>query len=142
MSDQDSDQDIDQPGEFVDQFAERFHRKRREHGGEIDRLDPDQLDKLTEEERVEAGVDAYDPDEVPPATDTPPLTDDVPADRGVPGGAGRVPPGVRQGRAVPDRRRAPVPAHPVRQRVRDEQAGGGGPNRVQCAFRATLASAV
>ena len=66
-----SDQDIDQPGEFTDQFAERFHRNRREHGGEIDRLDPDQLDRLTEEERVEAGVDAYDPDEVPPATDTP-----------------------------------------------------------------------
>ena len=38
---------------------------------------PDQLDRLTEEERVEAGVDAYDPDEVPPATDTPPLTEDV-----------------------------------------------------------------
>ena len=53
MSDQDSDQDIDQPGEFVDEFAERFHRNRREHGGEIDRLDPDQLDKLTEEERAE-----------------------------------------------------------------------------------------
>src|ERR1700721_1561443 len=72
-----SDQEIDGPGEFVDQFQERFHRNRREHGGEIDRLDPDHLDKLTEEERVEAGVDAYDPDEVPPATDTPPLTDDV-----------------------------------------------------------------
>ena len=70
-----SDQDIDQPGEFTDQFAERFHRNRREHGGEIDRLNPDQLDRLTEEERVEAGVDAYDPDEVPPATDTPPQTD-------------------------------------------------------------------
>ena len=72
-----SDQDIDQPGEFTDQFAERFHRNRREHGCEIDRLDPDQLDRLTEEDRVEAGVDAYDPDEVPPATDTPPLTQDV-----------------------------------------------------------------
>ena len=72
-----SEQDIDQPGEFTDQFAERFHRDRREHGGEIDRLDQDQLERLTEEERVEAGVDAYDPDEVPPATDTPPLTDDV-----------------------------------------------------------------
>jgi hypothetical protein len=72
-----SDQDIDQPGEFTDQFAERFHRNRREHGGEIDRLNPDQLDQLTEEERVEAGVDAYDPEEVPPATDTPPLTDDI-----------------------------------------------------------------
>ena len=54
-----SDQDIDQPGEFTDEFAERFHRNRREHGGEIDRLNPDQLDRLTEEERVEAGVDAY-----------------------------------------------------------------------------------
>ena len=72
-----SDQDIDQPGEFTDEFAERFHRNRREHGGEIDRLNPDQLDRLTEEERVEAGVDAYDPDEVPPATDTPPLDTDV-----------------------------------------------------------------
>ena len=77
MSDQDSDQDIDEPGEFVDQFQERFHPHRRDHAGEIDRLDPDQLDRLTEEERVQAGVDAYDPDEVPPATDTPPLTDDV-----------------------------------------------------------------
>src|ERR1700722_18826156 len=72
-----SDQYINQPGEFTYQFAERFHRNRRKHGGEIDRLDPDQLDRLTEEERVEAGVDAYDPDEGPPATDTPPLTDDV-----------------------------------------------------------------
>ena len=72
-----SEQDPDEPAEFVDQFAERFHRNRREHGGEIDRLDPDQLDRLTEEERVEAGVGDYDPDEVPPATDTPPLTDDV-----------------------------------------------------------------
>jgi len=57
------------------EFAERFHRDRREHGGEIGRLDDDQLARLTEEERVAAGVDAYDPDEVPPATDTPPLTD-------------------------------------------------------------------
>ena len=72
-----SEQDIDQPGEFTDQFAERFHRDRREHGGEIDRLDQDQLERLTEEERVEAGVDAYDPDEVPPATDTPPQPEDI-----------------------------------------------------------------
>jgi len=72
-----SDQDIDQPGEFTDQFAERFHHRRGEHRGEIDRLDEDQLARLTEEERVAAGVDDYDPDEVPPATDTPPLTDDV-----------------------------------------------------------------
>jgi len=58
-------------------FPERFHHDRHEHGGRIDRLNDDQLARLTEEERVAAGVDAYDPDEVPPATDTPPLTDDV-----------------------------------------------------------------
>ena len=60
-----------------EEFAEGFHRDRRVHGGEIDRLDDDQLAQLTEEERVAAGLDAYDPDEVPPATDTPPLTDDI-----------------------------------------------------------------
>jgi hypothetical protein len=72
-----SEQDPDEPAEFADQFAERFHHHRREHGGEIDRLDQDQLARLTEEERVAAGVDDYDPDEVPPATDTPPLTQKV-----------------------------------------------------------------
>src|SRR5260370_11341543 len=51
---------------------DEFHRNRREHGGEIDRLDEDQLARLTEEERVEAGVDDHDPDEVPPATHAPP----------------------------------------------------------------------
>jgi hypothetical protein len=60
-----------------DEFAEEFHRDRRVHGGEIDRLDDDQLARLTEEERVAAGLDDYDPDEVPPATDTPPLSDDI-----------------------------------------------------------------
>jgi len=54
---------------------EQFHRDRRQHGGEIDRLNSDQLARLTEEERVEAGVDDYDPDEVPPATDEPPEQD-------------------------------------------------------------------
>jgi hypothetical protein len=57
------------------EFAERFHRDRREHGGAADRLDDDQLARLTEEERVAAGLDPYDPDEVPPATDTLPQTD-------------------------------------------------------------------
>jgi hypothetical protein len=56
---------------------EEFHRDRREHGGASQHLDDDKLARLTEEERVEAGVDAYDPDEVPPATDSPPLTEDV-----------------------------------------------------------------
>jgi hypothetical protein len=72
-----SEQDPDGPDEFAEQFPERFHRNRREHAGEIDRLDEDQLARLTEEERVAAGVDDYDPDEVPPAADTPPLTQDV-----------------------------------------------------------------
>jgi len=78
MSEQDSsqpEQDLDEAAEFAGEFDERFHRSRREHGGEIDRLDDDQLARLTEEERVAAGVDDYDPDEVPPATDTPPLVD-------------------------------------------------------------------
>ena len=62
-----------------EEFPEEFHRDRRFHGGSPDRLDDDQLARLTEEERVAAGVDAYDPDEVPPATDEPPL----PHDQGV-----------------------------------------------------------
>jgi len=58
-----------------DQSAEQFHRDRREHGGIADRIDDDQLARLTEEERVAAGIDDYDPDEVPPATDAPPQWD-------------------------------------------------------------------
>src|SRR5580692_5057596 len=60
-----------------DDFPERFHRDRREHAGASQRLDDDQLARLTEEERVAAGLDAYDPDEVPPATDTPPQPEDI-----------------------------------------------------------------
>jgi hypothetical protein len=58
-------------------FPERFHRDRREHGGASQRPDDDRLARLTEEERVAAGLDAYDPDEVPPATDTPPQPEDI-----------------------------------------------------------------
>ena len=58
-----------------DEPQEQFHRDRREHGGAPDRLDTDRLARLAEEERVEAGVDDYDPDEVPPATDVPPRPD-------------------------------------------------------------------
>lgn len=65
------------PREDSDEFAERFHRDRREHGGAPEHLDDDQLAQLTEEERVAAGLDAYDPDEVPPATDTPPQPEDI-----------------------------------------------------------------
>jgi hypothetical protein len=63
-----------------DDFQEQFHRDRREHGGASQYLDndqDDQLARLTEEERVAAGLDAYDPDEVPPATDTPPQPEDI-----------------------------------------------------------------
>lgn len=52
-----------------------FHRDRREHGGLSARPDDDQLAELTEEERVDAGIDPYEPDEVPPATDDPVPTD-------------------------------------------------------------------
>ncbi|HEX3191591.1 MAG TPA: hypothetical protein VHS30_17615 [Streptosporangiaceae bacterium] len=63
-----------------DDFPEQFHRDRRQHGGAsqyIDNDQDDQLARLTEEERVAAGLDAYDPDEVPPATDTPPQPEDI-----------------------------------------------------------------
>ena len=54
-----------------DRPADQFHRDRREHGGIGTHIDDDQLARLTEEERVAAGIDDYDPDEVPPATDEP-----------------------------------------------------------------------
>jgi hypothetical protein len=62
---------------MTDQPAEEFHRNRREHGGAPQRIDDDRLARLTEEERVEAGVDDSDPDEVPSATDSPPQPWDV-----------------------------------------------------------------
>jgi hypothetical protein len=55
--------------------AAQGQRDRRFHGGSPDRLDDDELARRTEAERVDAGIDAYDPDDVPPATDDP-----VPAD--------------------------------------------------------------
>jgi len=57
----------------------QFHRERREHGGASQRLDDDKLAEITEDERVEAGLDDYNPDEVPPATD--PLPPDAAAPR-------------------------------------------------------------
>ncbi len=53
------------------QPAERFRRDPREHGGIPQHIDDDKLERLTEEERVAAGIAPFDPDEVPPATDTP-----------------------------------------------------------------------
>jgi hypothetical protein len=54
-----------------EEFTERFRRDRREHGGMPGHLDDDQLARLTQEERVAAGLEPFDPDEVPPATDEP-----------------------------------------------------------------------
>jgi hypothetical protein len=61
-------QDADQP-------AEQFRRDRREHGGMPAHPDDDRLARLTEEERAELGLDDYDPDEVPPASDAAPPFD-------------------------------------------------------------------
>src|SRR5450755_2086287 len=66
-------QGSDQPAE--DQPAEQFRRDRHEHGGLPEHIDDDRLARLTEEERVAAGIEAHDPDEVPPATDAPPEWD-------------------------------------------------------------------
>jgi hypothetical protein len=63
-----TEQDSDPP-------ADQFHRDRHEHGGIPGHIDDDRLARLTEEERVAAGIDDYDQDEVPPATDAPPRWD-------------------------------------------------------------------
>jgi hypothetical protein len=56
-----------------------IHYDRREHGGAPQRLDDDELAEITEDERVAAGLDDYNPDEVPSATD--PLPPSVPKPR-------------------------------------------------------------
>lgn len=68
-------QDPEELPDTDEQLPEDFHRDRRYHGGAPAHADDDRLARLTEEERVEAGIDAYDPDEVPPATDAPPEFD-------------------------------------------------------------------
>jgi hypothetical protein len=52
-----------------------LHRDRREHGGAPTHPDEEGLERRTEQERVAAGVDDYDPAEVPPATDVDPVVD-------------------------------------------------------------------
>ena len=51
------------------------HRDRREHAGASQHPDDDALAARTEEERVDAGLDAFDPNDVPPATDEAPVQD-------------------------------------------------------------------
>jgi hypothetical protein len=60
--------------EFHTEAAEG-RRDRRFHGGTPRHLDEDELDRRTGAERVEAGVEPYDPDEVPPASDAAPAFD-------------------------------------------------------------------
>ena len=50
---------------------EKGSRHRREHGGAPMHPDDEALARRTERERVDAGLEDYDPDDVPPATDTP-----------------------------------------------------------------------
>lgn len=52
----------------VIETTERVSPDRREHAKTRKRLDDDELERRTEAERVEVGLDDYDPDEVPPAT--------------------------------------------------------------------------
>lgn len=49
--------------------VESAPRDRREHGKEPQRPNDDYLEYRTEQERIQAGVDDYDPDHIPPATD-------------------------------------------------------------------------
>lgn len=51
------------------------HRDRREHSGAPAHPDDDALAERAEQERVDAGLDAFDPDEVPAATDEAPPVD-------------------------------------------------------------------
>ncbi len=55
-------------------------RDRREHGGASPHVDDDALAERTERERVEAGLEAYDPADVPPATDAPSAVDPTDTD--------------------------------------------------------------
>lgn len=51
---------------------DEVRKDRRDHGGWSERsVDDDALAERTQEERVEAGLADYDPDDVPPATDDP-----------------------------------------------------------------------
>ena len=49
--------------------TESVPKDRREHGKSPDRVDDDYLEYRTEQERIAAGVEDYDPDHVPPATE-------------------------------------------------------------------------
>lgn len=74
MSTPDAGDELDAELGLIDQ-GPPIRRDRREHGGAPDRFDDDALAARTEQERADAGVTDYDPDEVPPATDVDPEFD-------------------------------------------------------------------
>lgn len=49
--------------------TEEAPRDRREHAKAPERVDDDYLEYRTEQERIAAGIDDYDPDHVPPAAE-------------------------------------------------------------------------
>ena len=49
--------------------TESAPRDRSGHGKQPPRLDDDELERRVEHERVEVGLEDYDPNDVPPATD-------------------------------------------------------------------------
>ena len=55
--------------EDVMEPQEQAPRDGQEHGKAPQRLNDDELAHRTEQERVAAGLEDYDPDEVPPATE-------------------------------------------------------------------------
>jgi hypothetical protein len=57
------------PDERIQTEAADGERDRRFHAGTPAHLDDDELARRTEAERVAAGLEDYDPNEVPPATD-------------------------------------------------------------------------
>jgi hypothetical protein len=53
----------------VIETTESAPRDRHEHGKTSPRPNDDELQRRTEQERVEIGLDDFDPDSVPPATE-------------------------------------------------------------------------
>lgn len=61
-----------------DEAGRLFRKDRHVHGGLPEQdLDDDALAHEAEDERVEVGLDPFNPEDVPPATDTPPLDTDI-----------------------------------------------------------------
>jgi hypothetical protein len=53
------DQEPDELPDDETELPDSFHRERREHGGASEHLNDDQLARLTEEERKEAGLEDH-----------------------------------------------------------------------------------